>query len=95
VSVAGGVLSILVSWVPASFLGDGGITDATGFKVYWDTTSRYGEDVSAYANSAVVFGGAASSYTIASLVSGTYYVVVTATNAAGEGPPDAERTITI
>ncbi|MEM7431741.1 MAG: fibronectin type III domain-containing protein [Pseudomonadota bacterium] len=77
VAVVGGNNSVEVSW--------SGSSSATGYNVYWSTsagvTPQNGTRESALA----------SPYTIAGLTNGTtYYVVVTATNAGGEGSPSAE-----
>lgn len=86
----GGSGQIIVKWVAPALLADGttAATGLTGYTVYWDTTPGLG----AYAaNSAFVSGGSTLTYTITSLASGTYYVTVTTTGAAGEGDPDNQR----
>lgn len=86
---------IAVTYIAPLTLSDNSAASGqTGSTVHWDTTSRVGQSITAYANSAVV-SGAGLTYTILSLLPATYYVCVSATSAAGESECDYEQTIVV
>jgi hypothetical protein len=75
-AVAGG--SATLSWTPPTTNTDGSaLTNLAGYRVRWGTSAGN------YTSSVTLNNPGLSSYVVGSLVSGTYYFVVTALNSAG------------
>lgn len=68
-----------VSWIPPTQNTDGSnLTDLSGYKIYWGTTSK-----GPYPNTQAVPSAGTTSGVVGNLAAGTYYFVVTALNGAG------------
>jgi 6-phosphogluconolactonase (cycloisomerase 2 family)/alpha-tubulin suppressor-like RCC1 family protein/fibronectin type 3 domain-containing protein len=81
VSATAGIGQITVNWLPVS--------GASSYNIYYSTTSGTG-------TGGIVVNNAAFGTTISSLTNGTtYYFIVTAVNAPGEGSPSAEVFATV
>ncbi len=79
-TAAPGPLNATITW--------GTVTGATGYSLYSSTTPGTG-------TAGTKFSPVATPYTLSGLTGGlTYYLVVTATNATGEGAPSAEMAVT-
>lgn len=87
---AAGVGSWLVTWTAP--INEAGVDAAAAgtpasFTVKWGATAG-----GPYPNSHTTANGSTVTYTITGLTAGTWYVVVTANNAAGESDPSFEET---
>lgn len=83
--------SITISWTPPNTRADGTtLTDLAGYHIYYGTASGI------YSQAVTVASASATSYTIANLAAGTYYVTMRAfdtSNVESNSTPEASKVI--